>query len=202
MKLLTTSLREKLLANGRANRDADGLPRENGYIDHKPVVKLFTPDAGCTWLLTEIDPDDLDRAFGLCDLGFGCPELGYVSLSELASVRGKLGLPDRARDSFHANHDAIRLRRRGAGAWRYQSVRGCFMTNITPEHRAAFEALASGDYDNFALFSCFVNGEPAAAIVAINRDGDNYDITPLFVSVTPALQLTDHDGQPAEEPPS
>ena len=26
MKLLTTSLREKLLANGRANRDTDGLP--------------------------------------------------------------------------------------------------------------------------------------------------------------------------------
>ena len=93
MKLLTTSLREKLLANGRANRDADGLPREHGYIDHKPVVKLFTPDGAATWLLTEIDPDDPDRAFGLCDLGFGCPELGYVSLSELASVRGKLGLP-------------------------------------------------------------------------------------------------------------
>ena len=124
MKLLTTSLREKLLANGRANRDADGLPREHGYIDHKPVVKLFTPDAGAaTWLLTEIDPDDPDRAFGLCDLGFGCPELGYVSLSELDSVRGKLGLPIEREFAFHANHDAIRLRRRGAGAWRDQSVR-------------------------------------------------------------------------------
>jgi hypothetical protein len=93
MKLLTTSLREKLLANGRANRDADGIPRERGYIDHKPVVKLFTPDAGCTWLLTEIDPEDPDIAFGLCDLGMGCPELGSVSLSELESVRGRLGLP-------------------------------------------------------------------------------------------------------------
>ena len=92
MKLLTTSLREKLLANGRANRDADGLPREHGYIDHKPVVKLFTPDGAATWLLTEIDPDDPDRAFGLCDLGFGCPELGYVSLSELESIDGPLGL--------------------------------------------------------------------------------------------------------------
>jgi hypothetical protein len=39
-------------------------------------------------------------------------------------------------------------------------------TNITDHHRAAFEALASGDYANFTLFSCFVNGEPAAAIVA------------------------------------
>jgi len=32
-------------------------------------------------------------AFGLCDLGLGSPELGYVSLTELCSVRGKLGLP-------------------------------------------------------------------------------------------------------------
>ena len=32
-------------------------------------------------------------------------------------------------------------------------------TNITPAHRDAFEALTSGDYDNLALFSCFVNGD-------------------------------------------
>ena len=74
-------------------------------------------------------------------------------------------------------------------------------TNITADHRAAFEALVSGDYANFALFSCFVNGEPAAAIVAVNQDGDGYAITPLFVSVTPSLALTDHDGQPASEAP-
>src|SRR5215471_6182306 len=57
-------------------------------------------------------------------------------------------------------------------------------TNITADHRAAFEALVSGDYRNIALFSCFVNGEPAAAIAAVNKDGGNYAITPLFVSVT------------------
>jgi hypothetical protein len=72
-------------------------------------------------------------------------------------------------------------------------------TNITADHRAAFEALTSGDYANFALFSCFVNGEPAAAIVAVNQDGDDYAITPLFVSITPALILADHDGQSAGE---
>jgi hypothetical protein len=43
-------------------------------------------------------------------------------------------------------------------------------TNITADHRAAFEALTSGDYANFALFSCLVNGEPGAAIAAVNRD--------------------------------
>jgi hypothetical protein len=74
-------------------------------------------------------------------------------------------------------------------------------TNITPDHCAAFEALISADYANFALFSCFVNGEPAAAIVAVNRDGDGYAITPLFVSITAPITLTDHDGKPASGTP-
>jgi hypothetical protein len=68
------------------------------------------------------------------------------------------------------------------------------MTNITSQHRASFEALVSGDYDNFALFSCFMNGQPAAAIVAVNRDGAEYTISPLFVALTPGMLLTDHDG--------
>jgi len=61
--------------------------------DHFPAVKLFTPDGSATWLLTEADPDDPDRLFGLCDLGLGFPELGYVSLQELSQLRGRLGLP-------------------------------------------------------------------------------------------------------------
>lgn len=70
-------------------------------------------------------------------------------------------------------------------------------TNITQAHREAFEALRDSSFENFALFSCFVDGKPAAAIVAINQDGGEYNITPLFVSVTEAMLLTDHDGQPA-----
>jgi hypothetical protein len=61
-------------------------------LDFKPVIKLFTPDAQCTWLLTELDPVG-GLACGLCDLGIGEPELGYISLVELSSLRGKLGLP-------------------------------------------------------------------------------------------------------------
>jgi hypothetical protein len=71
-------------------------------------------------------------------------------------------------------------------------------TNITEAHREAFEALRDGSFENFALFSCFVDGQPAAAIVAINQDGGEYNITPLFVSVTDAMVLTDHDGQAAK----
>jgi hypothetical protein len=90
MDLLTDDIRERLLKNGRIRRD---WPMDNPEPDFYPIVKLFTPDANCTWLLTELDPEDEDIAFGLCDLGVGYPELGSVSISELKSVRGKLGLP-------------------------------------------------------------------------------------------------------------
>ena len=76
----------QLIENGR--RSAAGE-----QTDPPPVVKLFTPDAAATWLLAEIDSRDPDPAFGLCDLGLGEPELGYVSLDDLASIRGRLGLP-------------------------------------------------------------------------------------------------------------
>lgn len=85
MELLTPEIRDELLANGE--KSARGIEH-----DPYPVVKLFTRDAGATWLLTEIDPANPDIAFGLCDLGLSTPELGSVSLSEIASVRGKLGL--------------------------------------------------------------------------------------------------------------
>jgi Protein of unknown function (DUF2958) len=92
MELLTNDLRARLLANGELQRRLREESDGDSEADFLPVVKLFTPDAGCTWLLTELDPDDPDIAFGLCDLGMGYPELGCVSLAELASVRGRLGL--------------------------------------------------------------------------------------------------------------
>lgn len=73
-------------------------------------------------------------------------------------------------------------------------------TNIRPEHFSAFEALISREDDNFALFSCFLDGEPAVAIVAVTSPGsdeDEYQITPFFVGVTEGMVLTDHDGTPA-----
>lgn len=42
-------------------------------------------------MLTELVPDQPDLAFGLCDLGVGFPELGYVSIRELKEVRTVLG---------------------------------------------------------------------------------------------------------------
>lgn len=84
--LVTAAQRAALIANGHRSL-------ANEHFDPMPIVKLFTPDARATWLLSEIDPNDHTRAFGLCDLGLGSPELGWVSLGELAAVRGRLGLP-------------------------------------------------------------------------------------------------------------
>lgn len=80
-QLITDAQRAQLLANGQRFID-------DPDFDPTPVVKLFTPDAGATWLIAAIDPYDHDHAFGLMDLGLGCPELGEVCLSELAALRG------------------------------------------------------------------------------------------------------------------
>jgi Protein of unknown function (DUF2958) len=85
MTLISNPVRATLLVNGT-------LTAAGKTIDPHPTVKLFTPDANATWLLTELDPADPNRAFGLCDLGLGFPELGWVLVSDLERLRGPLGL--------------------------------------------------------------------------------------------------------------
>ena len=77
-------------------------------------------------------------------------------------------------------------------------------THITEAHRRAFSAPTSGRHDHFALLSCYIDGAPGAAIVTVEEcapagEGGppGYAIRPLFVSVTPAMTLTDHDGREA-----
>ena len=84
MTFLTDEQRGQMLANGAARA-------RGGTLDHLPVVKLYTLDAGAAWLLTELDADG-DKAYGLCDAGTGSPELGHVSLSALEGVRGPRGM--------------------------------------------------------------------------------------------------------------
>lgn len=90
MTLITEEIRARLLENGETRQQTmmDG----GDAIDFWPVVKLFTPDGSATWLLTDLDPDAPDIAFGLCDLGMQSPELGIVRLSELENARGPLGM--------------------------------------------------------------------------------------------------------------
>ena len=97
MKLITQSQLHALRQNGiRAHQDA--------AFDPRPVVKLFTPDGPCTWLLAYLGPDEGDIAFGLCDLGLGFAECGSVRLSEIRSVRGQLGLPVERDKFFQAGY--------------------------------------------------------------------------------------------------
>ena len=79
MLLLTQDLRARLITNGKTSGD------------HAPVVKLFNPAGAATWLFSELDADG-DILFGLCDLGFGCPEMGSASLAEIAAIRLPFGL--------------------------------------------------------------------------------------------------------------
>jgi len=79
MQLLTQDQRARLIANGK----------DRG--DHVPVVKFFNPVGSGTWLFSELDEDG-DILFGLCDLGFGCPEMGSVSLAEIVAVTLPFGL--------------------------------------------------------------------------------------------------------------
>jgi len=87
MELLTPDLRLALLANGEAAARGAGDPAH----DPVPVVKFFNPVGAATWLATELDADG-DTLFGLADVGFGCPELGSFSLSEIAALRLRFGL--------------------------------------------------------------------------------------------------------------
>jgi len=89
MKLLTKEMRKKL---------PPLYAQESKGGKAIVYLKLFTPDSGWTWHITEGSPikDESGKEvdfhfFGLVD-GHE-KELGYVALSELESVRGPMGLP-------------------------------------------------------------------------------------------------------------
>jgi hypothetical protein len=81
------------MARNAAYTESYGITCHSKVYNPPPVIKLFTPDANATWLLSEIDLHCPYIAFGLCDLGVGFPELGYVDLREIFNQRGGLGLP-------------------------------------------------------------------------------------------------------------
>jgi hypothetical protein len=97
--LIPTHLRDQLLANGAKTAAGED-------IDPVPVVKLFTPDANATWLLTELDPERPSIAFGLADLGQSCPEIGYISMDEISAIRGPMGLSVK-RDEHYVEKRAL-----------------------------------------------------------------------------------------------
>ena len=68
------------------------------------------------------------------------------------------------------------------------------ITHITDRQQELFKALTSGEYNNFALFSCFVNGEPTVAIVTVDQSGDMFKVIPHLIFPTPSMVLTNRDG--------
>ena len=118
MKLFTDEQYEKLISNGT----------NPAQISYPPVVKLFISWTDCCWLLTELDPDHPDIAFGLCDLGVGCPEVGYVSISELKAAQRGLKVLERD-TAFESEFPLIAYTR---AAWEM----GCIVTdrNIVMKH--------------------------------------------------------------------
>ena len=85
MKLLTDEIKAVLPPLYRTEQ----IPFEKKEL----IVKFFNPLGSQTWEIFEGSPEGDDwRLFGMCDLGFGSPELGYVTLSELESIRLPMGL--------------------------------------------------------------------------------------------------------------
>ena len=80
MKLITKEIKKKLDANLKIDEDK-----------RKPYLKLFNPCGQSTWLISEHNTET-NEMFGLCDLGMGFVEYGYVSLDELKEVKLPFGL--------------------------------------------------------------------------------------------------------------
>lgn len=100
MKLMTKKIENKL-TNAVA-----------GYGEHnKPYLKLFNPCGAATWLLSEYDSKQR-MFFGLCDLGIGSPELGYVSLDELLEIKLPFGLTIERDMSWEPEHTLIEYARK------------------------------------------------------------------------------------------
>jgi hypothetical protein len=82
MEWLTDELRERLLEAGKRQADADRA----GHRCALPVLTCLRFKGG-TWLLASLRPDEPNLAFGLCHWSGGPPEMGYVDLRQLASLR-------------------------------------------------------------------------------------------------------------------
>lgn len=100
MKLLTPELHHALRSNSITARARQA--KGEGF-DPVPLIKLFNPIGAATWLATEL-AEDCDTLLGLADLGFGCPELGYFSLLEIASLRLPFGLGIEREIAFETPH--------------------------------------------------------------------------------------------------
>lgn len=108
MELMTKEIGERLRAASVAELERQNdlqsvLDTGDETEEREIIVKYFTPDGSATWFILDGEPEvDGDwHLFGLCDLGMGFPELGYVQLSELQGHKGKMGLPIERDAGYH-----------------------------------------------------------------------------------------------------
>lgn len=99
LSVFTPQAAQQLITNYQEQLPLKGTPGER---DFNPVCRLFLPWAAPTWLLSEMDDHGL--AFGLADLGFGTPELGYISMDEIWAVQGPGGLRVEQDRNWTARH--------------------------------------------------------------------------------------------------
>ena len=125
MILLPPELRFALRANAIAHHDA--LQHDKPEPDPVPVVKFFNPLGAAIWLATELYKDG-DTLFGLADLGFGCPDLGCFSLTEIRAIRLPYGLWIERQPGFETAFPlsvwADTARRAGSIQWAETLLRG------------------------------------------------------------------------------
>lgn len=88
MKIFTKQIVKKLKKNHE--KYIMGTDRSMELMEQKPVVKVFNPMGSATWLLSSLDEEG--RLFGLCDLGMGFPEIGFVLKSEIEQFSNSFGL--------------------------------------------------------------------------------------------------------------
>ncbi|MBN8551637.1 MAG: DUF2958 domain-containing protein [Caulobacterales bacterium] len=98
--IIPLPLLRRLLTNARLQGTLRGTAFE---IDFRPVVRIAAPGIDAVWLLSELDPDDLDTGHGIADYGLG-PEVGAISLAELRDVKGEVGQALEVDDAFTAEH--------------------------------------------------------------------------------------------------
>ncbi len=84
MKLMTKEIETMLPGIG----ETDNLPKEQTKVP----LKIFDPCGRGTWFVTEFDGRDLMYGYCVSPLGPDCDELGYMSFTELSSVKNRLGL--------------------------------------------------------------------------------------------------------------
>jgi len=94
MKLITKEIEKKLPPLG----STDSKKPEDVPI----VVKFFNPNGAGSWYVTEGDLKT-GELFGYAEIQKGMGELGFISLHELQSFRGRMGLGIE-RDMYYGKH--------------------------------------------------------------------------------------------------